>query len=1387
MTDGQALALARKSGKPVQVTGATTVDSTLAANPNGTFTVTQSNMPVRAYTGGKWRSLDATLHRNADGSVSPAVTSAGLRLSGGGTDPLVSMTSEGKTLSVSFPGTLPAPVLSGATATYPSVLPGVDLVVTADTQGGFDYVLVVKNAAAAANPALRSLAMRTTASGDLTLREDAKGNISAVNRGGRAYFTEPAPSMWDSRAATGTANAPLKTAVNSFTRQRIDLRNGNDVASGNSGPGEAARTAAVGVRYSHGTVTYTPNRSLLNGKSTAYPVYIDPWSPPAGGTLGYWADVTNIPSADIKPTLMQVGYEGWPSSGASGFIARAFVNMSVPSEIYGSGTDIQSATLYLTDSYAPSCSTSAGDYGVQVWQTNYVGSSSPPTWSSQNASGFWAKEQQEKSFAHGYDSSCPTASEGFDVSQAATSAAHSSWANVTFGIKADNESDKYGWKDFANTASMSITYDRPPTIGDLSTSPSTACNGSSTIGQGDLQLGATIGTPDGYNSGSLSTTFHLTNTTTGKAISTSAHTGGKNKDPIPQLYTEATMETSVAAGAADKFSWYATVTDGVLSATSGTCTFTYDRTVPGQPTVKQDTTDANNGWILQPDDVTYWGTISTPVLFTITPAKGTTVSAYSYQLDGAAPRHVDVTSSGSCTASACTVSVTPTAWTSALTVTALSAGGNVGDTASVPPFISATPNPEADGDMTGDGTPDLVTPGGGSTGLAPGLWLASQHSVPGQANGDGTLNTSMVNLGQWGVPFTGDNSPSDFAGTQVITGNFDPTTNRQDALVYYPSTYTGNSSYVGQGALLYGQGDGTPFQDQDANNTTGIFSTVFEDGSIPALPQQIANAFNASTVNPDYPGLLSIVGTGNNSYLDYYSSDGTIGGWNHAIELPDDTPDQAGAYDWYDWTMATMQEPASATNTDGIDVFLWKSGGSGSHPLYLWQNFQVTSISASNPTDSHNPQIELSANWQPVGSGNVVSELRAADITGSGPALWAVSTTGSATPWTASLTASNGVVTGGTITPATAQSLLSPTHAWRLGDDTTTGATIGTTSGTTTAKPAADTGNTTTPWAMTGTGGANWNNDNDLFKPSASFDGTGYLSESTGGFDINAGFTVSAWVKPNALGGAILSENASYNACMFSYIDTTTISGVTYGRWNVAIANANGSSRTYAVATAGDSYYVKPGTWTHLTMTFDASQSYLRLYVNGMPAGAVSVPAWAYVGCGNFSLGHYLDNGGASHGLFKGKIADVQIYANQVLTPAQVATIDGTRGFDLVQENPAANTLIPAATSTTGWQWVTACGKMLFYQGQIKIQQTCTGSSTVTIGASTPTAGATLTLQDDGNFIIRSSSGTALWNSGTHTYTDNALIFQPDGNLVIYGDYGQTLWASGTTNASYDS
>jgi hypothetical protein len=114
----------------VPVDTLTTPTSTTVADPQGTFTLTQSAEPVRAWRGGAWKNLDPRLHVNPDHTVSPNVTTNGLRLSGGGTGPLATMSATGRTLSLTWPTRLPAPTVSGATATYRSVLQGVDLVVT---------------------------------------------------------------------------------------------------------------------------------------------------------------------------------------------------------------------------------------------------------------------------------------------------------------------------------------------------------------------------------------------------------------------------------------------------------------------------------------------------------------------------------------------------------------------------------------------------------------------------------------------------------------------------------------------------------------------------------------------------------------------------------------------------------------------------------------------------------------------------------------------------------------------------------------------------------------------------------------------------------------------------------------------------------------------------------------------------------------------------------------------------------------------------------------------------------------------------------------------------------------------------------------------------------
>ncbi|MGH3158133.1 MAG: hypothetical protein ACRDNF_16360, partial [Streptosporangiaceae bacterium] len=117
--EAAAIATAKATHRPVTVASQTSETSMTVANPDGSLTTTTHVLPVRVKMGGAWRPVSATLHRDQAGSWSPAATPSGVVLSDGGRGPLATLSSaDGHRVSISFPGKLTRPVVTGNTATY---------------------------------------------------------------------------------------------------------------------------------------------------------------------------------------------------------------------------------------------------------------------------------------------------------------------------------------------------------------------------------------------------------------------------------------------------------------------------------------------------------------------------------------------------------------------------------------------------------------------------------------------------------------------------------------------------------------------------------------------------------------------------------------------------------------------------------------------------------------------------------------------------------------------------------------------------------------------------------------------------------------------------------------------------------------------------------------------------------------------------------------------------------------------------------------------------------------------------------------------------------------------------------------------------------------------
>ncbi|WP_327310500.1 LamG domain-containing protein [Streptomyces sp. NBC_01243] len=255
---------------------------TVFANPDGTtFTLEKSVAPVRVATqGGGWVKPDATLVKKTDGSVGPKAAAVGLSFSSGGTDgELVTIAEGTQSVSLGWPGALPAPRLDGARAVYENVLPDVDLVLTATVEG-FRQVLEVKTAEAAANPALNRIEYRLGAE-NLTVRAGAGGGVDALDGNGRPVFRSPAARMWNS---AGDDAAPAAAQQSLYLAGPTQADAGEPVPAGPAeegdplaGPGAGDTSSVLDLAVTEKTVTVTPDPELLSATDKSdFPLYIDP-------------------------------------------------------------------------------------------------------------------------------------------------------------------------------------------------------------------------------------------------------------------------------------------------------------------------------------------------------------------------------------------------------------------------------------------------------------------------------------------------------------------------------------------------------------------------------------------------------------------------------------------------------------------------------------------------------------------------------------------------------------------------------------------------------------------------------------------------------------------------------------------------------------------------------------------------------------------------------------------------------------------------------------------------------------------------------------------------------------------------------------------------------
>ncbi|GLW54081.1 ricin-type beta-trefoil lectin domain protein [Kitasatospora phosalacinea] len=1249
-----ALRQAQETGKQVRIDSMTNETTEVFANPDGRTLSSEANaQDVRTKRNGTWQELDASLRANADGTVTPALTGSDLVLSGGGSGPLAKITTaDGTSMAISAPFPLPKPTLDGPTATYASVLPDVDLLVTARPDGGWRDVIVVKTAQAAADPRLKSLRFPLETTG-VKADTDEAGNVSFKDAQGRTRFHAPTPFQWDSTPVPEPAPVVKSDGVQAkslFAAPGAAEAEAEAESSNAERPGAAAAVSEIGISVSDTELVLTPDPATF-GQGTG-PWYLDPeTSVDKGATVNAQVQENHPDTANVNTlSSLGVGYCGYSDCTGYGRY-RAYYQIPSPDGLFeggGHGTaTVNRATLSTTvvDASSPSTKSTLNVYSAPAFQGTTTWNNQPCGTNGKMTGCTWASNADVTGTGTGTIS--------WDVTWWMQKIVNEKTPNWTIGISAENETDKLLRHHIGSNAHISTVYDITPTIWYPRTTPMPGFTNDPTFGtQGNdcqtpggnawdnagwvganqyVYLNASAWSPIGAGT---TVNFHIwdDNDSTWHAYPSSGGAGS---------YGSATASVDRMTDG-HQYGWLANVTDGSLtSGDTPWCYFRVDKTPPRVGVSSADFPASGTiGAVPKKkagEDGTLTLTASDPAPASGLRASGpacirwstdpTAVTGWSCDATGTANKDgvVKTRDLSDATRVTGTISYRPPRWgTNTLYVQAMDVAGNYSQPLPYTFYApwDASSAAGAPGDLDGDGRGDVLAPDalgnlrvigldsdmtaiqGAPVGLAPGgtSW-----------KGDATTTVRTTHLGAL------RQTPTPVDDTVAWTNAVSGTTPLASNLYLYQNN--GDGTFKAPVLLAkpdypdFVGADGTVSQTEPANWTYDWSKLT----QVVALGRTSAPAAKGETskVPQDQTALLTV-------------ENGNL--WLYRTLFTNDVAAPVVKVSAANWDNYELINPGKASGTAQPTVWTRdKADGTiRAYDIKLDANGRLDFGNLVDPTSKARTvgtQKFTVAAYPQIGSSG--------DATKDGlPDLWALDTTNRLKVWPGTAATGSTVVNGFATTPYDQGDSRRTVARLKL---TNPGGSIVTdvygkspmTAGSAVTFPA-DTVNgrsTTVAHFGGGTGAAGAN--------SVISYGAGQTQQVK--VDTSKSFTVSVWAKPAGVSGSVLSSKGATSSGFILWPDKD-------GTWRFGMATTDNASPSYhqtADASTSAARY-QADRWDRLTASYNATTGGMSLYVNGVLAGS-SYHAGKFGYSGPLVIGNSQEAGALS-AAFNGNVSDVEVF-----------------------------------------------------------------------------------------------------------------------------------------------